>query len=265
MARLIAEDDLQMNTDHINTAAEYLINRRHTSNRDRLPQQLRPETTQDALKIQQASIQIMSEIRGARVGGWKTVLPAGDRLNVAPIFSDDVHRLSPCPIRLEKGVCRIEPEIGFRFAHALPPRDSAYSDDEIIAAIGSTHMALELIENRYAGTEEISYLENLADCLFNQGLYLGPEIPKAKAIDATGIEFTLSQGGTKTFKGTHPNQGPILPVLWLANFLRERGIGIEAGQVVITGSFAGVHEVLPDHEFTLEYGGLGSITLTFTK
>ena len=247
-----------MNSAQFTAAAQFLINRRNSQNRDRLPDEQRPVSYEDALAIQKSTMDII----GDKVGGWKTVLPVGDKLNIGPIFAKTIHKQSPCPIRLERGICRIEPEIGFRFGKDLPPRDKAYSDDEIKGALAATHMALELIENRYSGTEEISYVENLADCLFNQGMFLGPEIPLDKAINSAEIDFVLTQGERKTFRGKHPNNGPILPVLWIANFLREQGIGIQAGQVVITGSFAGVHEVLPNREFTLEYTGLGKITVT---
>lgn len=243
---------------HINTAAQFLIDRRNTAAvNSRLAPELRPATTAEALAIQRAIVARMAD----RIGGWKCVLPAADKLNVAPIFANTIHATSPCPIRLERGVCRIEPEIAFRFKQDLPPRDKAYSDDEIKNALGGTHMALELIENRYTGADEATYLENLADCLFNQGLYLGPEIPMDKAIHSPEIDFVLTQGATRAFKGKHPNNGSILPVLWLTNFLRESGIGIQAGQVVITGSFAGVHEVQPNREFTLEYTGLGKLSV----
>ena len=251
-----------MNQTQIDAAADYFIKRRKDSNiNHRLAADLRPVTTEDALAIQKATMQLI----GDNVGGWKTVLPVGDKLNVAPIFARTIHTQSPCPIRLERGICRIEPEIGFSFKHDLPPRDQAYTDDEIKNALASSHMALELIEKRYNGIEEVTYLENLADCLFNQGMYVGPEIPLDKAMVAAEIGFGLTQGETsKPFVGSHPNKGPILPVLWLANFLREQGIGIKAGQVVITGSFAGVHEVQPDIEFSLEYGDLGQMRVCLT-
>lgn len=245
-----------MDQTRINAAASFLIERRkNDSARERLEVDLRPETTDDALAIQRATMDNM----GDTVGGWKCVLPAGDTLNVAPIFAKTIYRQLPCPIKLDKGIGRIEPEIGFRFKSDLPPRDKQYSEDEIIGALAGAHLALELIQNRYSGTEAVTYLENLADCLFNQGMYLGPEVPLEKAMACVEMNFVLTQGEAKSFKGRHPNNGPTLPVLWLANFLRQQGIGIKAGQVVITGSFAGVHEVKPGIEFTMEYAGLGKM------
>lgn len=247
-----------MQQSQIDSAAQFLaIRRSDQRSRGRLAPDLRPATTEDALAIQKALVASMAD----KVGGWKCSLPNRDRINVGAIFSGTIYHQSPCPVKLDNGSCRIEPEIAFRFKNDLAPRETDYTDADIIAALAGAHLALEFIQHRYAGTEDISYLENLADCLFNQGLYLGPEIPLDKAISSPHIDFVLTQGTARTFAGKHPNDGPLLPVLWLVNFLNKQGIGIHAGQVVITGSYAGVHEVKPDTEFSIEYTGLGSMTV----
>jgi len=248
-----------MNQTQIDSAASFLIERRRDDvARGRLAPELRPSTNADALAIQKA---IMDKM-GDEVGGWKCVLPNSDIINVAPIFAATICDSSPCPIQLDNGVCRIEPEIAFKFKKDLPDRGRDYSEDEIIDALAGAHLALELIQNRYAGTEDVSYLENLADCLFNQGVYLGPVITLDKAISSAQLDFVLTQGDNTSFTGHHPNKGPLLPVLWLVNFLITQGLHIKAGQVVITGSFAGVHEVLPATRFTLEYTGLDTLSAT---
>jgi 2-keto-4-pentenoate hydratase len=53
----------------------------------------------------------------------------------------------------------------------------------------------------------------------------------------------------------------VSPLVWLANLLRERGEGLERGQVVITGSYAGVLEVPSDARLRIEFGELGSIAV----
>ena len=51
------------------------------------------------------------------------------------------------------------------------------------------------------------------------------------------------------------------PLLWLANMLRERGEGLERGQVVITGSYAGVLEGPSSARLRIGFGELGSIAI----
>lgn len=248
-----------MNRSLINDAAHFLALRRINSGfLGRLAPELRPATTEDAIAVQRALIATMDDV----VGGWKCCLPTRDKINVGAIFANTIYDKSPCPVKLDNGVCRIEPEIAFLFKDDLIPRETCYSEADIFSALGGAHLALEFVQRRYNGNEEVSYLENLADCLFNQGVYIGQAIDLDLASTSSTIDFILTQGHSKTFSGHHPNNGPILPVFWLANFLSQQGIGIRSGQYVITGSFAGVHEVMPDVEFSLEYKGMGNITIT---
>ncbi|WP_372741444.1 hypothetical protein [Neptunomonas sp.] len=244
----------------IEQAADALLTRRiNNTITARLAPALRPQTLQDAFAIQQAVVRKMADKQIDSVGGWKCALPDADKLIASPIFASTVYNQSPCPIKLDNGVCKIEPEIAFRFEQDLPARAERYSDEQIVAALGNAYLALELIQSRYLAPDEVSYLEHLADGLFNQGVFLGPEISLEQAFVASEINFTLHQSVSEKKAGQHPNQFPQRPLFWLVNFLRQRGIDVKAGQVVITGSYAGVMEVQPDVEFSLQYGELGSV------
>ncbi|WP_432470338.1 hypothetical protein [Amphritea sp. HPY] len=258
---------------YIHGAADALVKRRLNNKLTaRLEPCLRPDNADQALAIQQALISQMKDSTGHEVGGWKCALPFSendlDEMPVAaPIFANTIYDRSPCPVRLDEGVCKIEPEIAFRFHKDLPSRSEPYIEQEVIAALSGAHLALELIQNRYLASEEASYLEHLGDCLFNQGLFIGPEITLDQAFSASEIEFTLTAPSdlstSTTLAGKHPNKYPQLPLFWLVNFLSAQGIDIKAGQLVITSSYAGVIEVPPDQEFSLQYGELGSILLRF--
>lgn len=260
------------NKDIYDAASRLLKRRLEKKISDRLEVDLRPESADQALAIQQSLIAQMQGLTDCGVGGWKCALPITDNditdLPVAaPIFAHTIYDRSPCPISLDEGVCKIEPEIAFRFKQDLPSRSEAYTEQEITAALSGAYLALELIQNRYLASEEASYLEHLADCLFNQGLFVGPEITLDEAFTASGIEFTLTCASdlstSTTLAGKHPNKYPQLPLFWLVNFLSAQGIDIKAGQLVITSSYAGVIEVQPDQVFSLQYGELGSISLRF--
>jgi 2-keto-4-pentenoate hydratase len=257
-----------METSLIEVTAALLLMRRITHQISaRYDAYLRPHTIEDGFAIQQAMLEQMEDT----LGGWKCSLPNGDDFIVAPILGSTIFEQSPCPIQLDGGVCKIEPEIAFKFAHDLPSRKEAYTDEEITAALGSAHLALELIQNRYVPSEEVTYYEHLADCLFNQGVFVGPEITLSQAFSASEINFTLAQStallavpsAVEIMPGKHPHLFPQRPLFWLVNFLSRRGIDIKAGQVVITGSYAGVLEVQPNVEFSLVYGDLGRIIATF--
>jgi 2-keto-4-pentenoate hydratase len=52
--------------------------------------------------------------------------------------------------------------------------------------------------------------------------------------------------------------------VWLANFLRERGLGLQAGQAVITGSYAGVLELPRGRQLHIGFGALGTLSIRFS-
>ncbi|MDO6564999.1 hypothetical protein Q4488_16580 [Amphritea sp. 1_MG-2023] len=257
----------------IHRAAQALLARRLNHQlRGPLAANCRPHSVAEALAIQRHLIELMAQ-QGDPLAGWKCALPISmDGMTnvpvVAPIFSGSVVSHSPCPIILDDGHCKIEPEIAFCFAQDLPCRATAYSEDEVIAALGGAQLALELILSRYIEPKAVSYIDHLADCLFNQGLFLGPAIGLEEAFQAATIDFTLTapwlDSGVQTFAGQHPCGLPQTPLLWLVNFLNQQGIGIKAGQQVITSSYAGVIEARVGHDFTLTYGSLGEIRLQFT-
>ncbi|WP_432454000.1 MULTISPECIES: hydratase [unclassified Agarivorans] len=243
-------------------AAQTLLNNRNTSIKaKRLAPTLRPQSIDDALAIQAQ----MTELREDGIGGWKCLLPlAEDKLVVAPIFADLVQRGESCSLYADGGVARVEPEIAFVLSQDLPARDKDYSEAEIDQAIGRCHMALELIQGRFADTENAAFFEVLADGLVNQGLFLGPEIDKAAAFSASNIEISFTQGEqTQQLAGEHPNQNPVSPIYWLINYMSKRGVSFNAGQAIITGSYAGIVELNFACETEVEYQDLGAYKLKF--
>jgi 2-keto-4-pentenoate hydratase len=55
----------------------------------------------------------------------------------------------------------------------------------------------------------------------------------------------------------------LAPIVWLANFLRVRGLGLHAGQAVITGSYAGVLELPVGRDLRIGFGNIGTLPITF--
>lgn len=252
----------------INLAANILTERRiNGSQGDRLPEEARPKNLADALKIQAAVTDLWCEKIDDSIGGWKCLQPqdrTSDRIVVAPIYTTTINSVSPVSLWPKGNLARIEPEIGFIFGKDLPVRAEPYTYADVDAAIVRTHMALELMNCRYADTSDCEFPEMLADCLLNQGMFVGPQIDSdvAKTKSEMLIKVTVN-GETQDYQGKHPNLAPRAGLYWLAEFLRQQGQGIVAGQVVITGSFAGVIEVPLDQEVKIEYENLGEMTVRF--
>lgn len=251
-------------------AAAILVERRMVGSQgERLPESCRPQDLEQALAVQSAVSEHWCAQMDDSIGGWKCLLPPEQKLVVGPIYTrtiDSVPPVSLWPKVTSEGVCaRIEPELAFFFGCDLPPRSEPYTSAEVDAAVIRTHMALELINSRYADPSLCEFPEMLADGLVNQGLFIGPEVDSVNAASASSftVTFRCANGEVIERQGQHPNVHPRAPLYWLAEFLRRRGQGIVAGQAVITGSFAGVVEVPLNTDITIDYAGLGSMQVSF--
>lgn len=251
-------------------AASLLVERRMNGTQgDRLPPDCRPQNLEQALAIQAAVSEKWCERMDDSIGGWKCLLPPENKLIVGPIYTRTIDSVPPLSVwtktTAEGERARIEPELAFMLGKDLPARAEPYLSEEVDAAIARTHMALELINGRYADPASCEFPENLADGLFNQGLFIGPEVDSTNARTAISFTITLTcDGKTTQYQGQHPNKLPREPVYWLVEFLRRRGIGLVAGQAIITGSYAGVIEVPLHRPITIDYAGLGSMDVSFT-
>lgn len=244
------------------TAASILSARRRSGEQGpRLPGSCRPSSLDSALAIQAA----VSAQLGDRIAAWKCGLPAAGRLVLAPIYAGTVHSSAPCAVRVRAGQARVEPELAFILGRDLPVRDTAYTPAEVDAAIARTHLALELIDSRYSDAAALSFADNLADGLLNQGLFIGPEVDAAAARAASDmpLRITCASGETSELDGRHPSADPRAPLYWLAEYLRSTGMGLQAGQAVITGSYAGCIELPLEQEIAIQYGELGTLTVHF--
>lgn len=252
---------------HIAAAAAILVARRSSGEQGpRLPASCRPADLDAALAIQAA---VTAQL-GDRIAAWKCGLPAAGRVVLAPIYAGTVHVADDnarCALRVRAGQARVEPELAFILGHELPARESPYTPAEVDAAIARTHLALELIDSRYSDAADASFADNLADGLLNQGLFIGPEVDGAAACAASAMPFriTVASGETSELAGQHPNGEPRAPLYWLAEYLRSTGRGLQAGQAVITGSYAGCIGLPLEQDIAIQYGELGTLTVRFAQ
>lgn len=227
-----------------------------------LPEGLRPTSLGEALAIQAA----VSALIGDVVAGWKCGTPGPDKLVVAPIYAGTVQQGPLCLAWAHEGQVKVEPELAFVLGQALPARALPYATHEVDAAISATHLALELIDSRYLpqAQAQASFADKLADGLVNQGLYLGPRVDDAQAQACQAMSIGIDIGGRREreLAGQHPDGWPRTPLYWLVEHLRATGVGLAAGQVVITGSYAGSFGLPVGPVLGLQFGELGQLHTT---
>ncbi|MBB1299738.1 2-keto-4-pentenoate hydratase [Pseudoalteromonas sp. SR44-8] len=242
-------------------AAHLFAQRTSAAPQSDLPPQLALTSTEDSLAVQQ----LMIALNKGQVFGWKCLLPLDNgAIILAPILKPPQSFAQICTLYTEQNKARIEPEIAFVFAQNMP-KQASYSEAEIDHAVSDTHMALELIQNRFSTAYQANHFAKLADGLSNQGVLLGPKINKQAAYDAAHITIAITQNNRcHSYLGKHPCGLAQTPIYWAVNYLAKCGITLAAGQILITGSYCGVIELDTDVDTEIDYAGLGKYTVKFS-
>jgi 2-keto-4-pentenoate hydratase len=255
-----------MSPNAIEAAARYLHSLQLAGRSgERLEAGMRPATPEDGWRIQRR----VSEMRDRPVAGWKCALPPSDRWVVAALHDVEPSGGIVAAPAGSLDAARIEPELAFELKRSLPPRDTPYTQTDVNAAIACVRLAVEVLGCRYVDAAHASGPELMADGLWHQSLVLGPRVAMdlAEKPFPGPFQIALSVSGREdtTFEATHPNGDPRLPLYWLAEFLRSQGAGLEAGQVVITGSLASVIDLPFERPAVLRYGDFGELALRIDR
>jgi len=243
--------------------AAHLLSKRESGNgASDFPEGLTLDSIEDVLAIQKLMIKLNDET----VYGWKCMLPSDDgTITLAPLLHAPVKSMGRCALFIKNNKALIEPEIAFVLNKDLASYGE-YKDEEIDNAIGSAHLALELIQNRFPVGYQATHYEKLADGLSNQGVYLGPKVDVKKAYESSDIHITVKQGDRKSnHVGKHPAHLPQEPLYWAINFLAANGFELKTDQIFITGSYNGVMELDINEITSIKYEGLGEFKVEFVS
>jgi 2-keto-4-pentenoate hydratase len=239
----------------VNRAAEVLAQARKTKSFiPNIPVDCRPTDIDTAIAVQNRTMELLGE----KTGGWKCGLQAKpEMVMLAPVPSSAIYRSSPVAVTVGK----IEPEIAFVLGKDLPARATPYTEQDIRAAIGDIRFVLELIGARYSNVVDVTYHELLADCYNNYGLFIGPSVPGAldKPLESLHVKITTPSATIVDRDGNHPSGHPMNSFSWLVNYLSARGQGLKAGEIITTGSYAGVVDVPIGEPLRVELGGFAAI------
>jgi 2-keto-4-pentenoate hydratase len=258
-------------SDNTRRAAQLLVKAR----RDRemladMSQCVRPTDALSALAVQDEVSELLVAA-GEQIKGWKCASPTGEKIVVAPIYATGIHQQGGGSEALEivarrgTATVQVEPELAIVLGCDLPVRGATYSETEIDAAVSGVSLALEIIASRYRDPAKVTFPELLADGLLNSGLVLSrPLSCPVQSIPASfEVRVVVAGESAVCHVGAHPETNVLRPLYWMVNFLRQRGVALRAGQVVITGSYAGVLCLPVGRTVRVEYGALGALCVRF--
>jgi 2-keto-4-pentenoate hydratase len=235
-----------------------------------LPASCGPKSVADAHAIQDAVTARLS----LAVGAFKGTAPTGGSAEPsparpaealrAPIYAPTIYT-SPAQIpAADVPQCGVEGEVAFRFRHDMPPRATAYTREEVAAAVDAC-AAIEAVTSRFDDPDAVTFLDRLADCINNGGLVHGELVADWRGLDLGKLKVTLSVNGeiVSGREGGHPSGDPLAVVVAVVELMRASG-GVTAGQFVTCGSYTGLRYLKPGDTCAVTFEGLGGAAVSFT-
>lgn len=158
---------------------------------------------------------------------------------------------------------RIEVELAFVLARPLTGPSCTVFD--VLRATEYVTPALEIL-NSHIELEGRTIVDTIADNAAYGGMVLGGSPIAPDGVDLRWVSALLYRNETIEETGVaagvlnHPATG----VAWLANKLHQHGARLEAGEIVLAGSFTRPMWVERGDSVLCDYGPMGTITCRFT-
>jgi len=244
-----------MNDESTAKAASLLVAARRTRVLlERLPEDCRPATLDEALRIQAATVAQLGE----RIAGWKVGGVIEGQLSYGVLLASRILRSGGTIEAQAVPLLGMEAEIGFRFLRDAPPRNEAYSYDEVAACVVA-FPAIEIVATRYLDYQGTPLIERAADCVSNGAYVVGDERPDWRSFDLVNIPVSLAFGDEVIVQrnGGHTAGDPLKPAIDLVNELRT-STGVRLGQMMTTGTYTGLNFAKPGRRIRVAFERFGA-------
>ncbi|NBZ86312.1 hypothetical protein [Stagnihabitans tardus] len=217
-----------------------------------LPEALAPLTEAEAYAIQMAGV--------GQIAGWKTGAVPGPRPPTHGAIGAARVLTGALPAHLAPA--EVEVEIALILARDLPARAAPYDEAEVLAALGPAHAALELVRSRFVNRKAVSGLTALADGLSCGGVVIGSGTEAWRDLAFEELSVTLAgQAPLAEVRGPATRQQTVTALTVLANHAARLGVGMRAGQFVITGARIGPLVLEPGQELVATVENIGEVRL----
>ncbi len=230
-----------------------------------LPDELRPASLADAYAAQEVyhrlAAPVYGVVAGAKIATTTKIMQQLMGIShpcAGAIFGRTIHA-SPARLRAADFVnLRIESEIALELGADVPASGAPWTAETIAPMVAGAMAAFELIEDRHADYAKSEASSLIVENCWNGGVVIGASkaMPMASLV---GIAGKLAINGTVVGEGRA--EDPCATLAWLANTLAERGRGLVAGMVVITGSVIPTVSVAPGDRAVFTVDGLGEAAM----
>ena len=232
-------------------------------------------TIDDGYAIQRAWVALElakgRRIRGRKIGLTSRAMQQASQItepDYAPLM-DDMFFDSGGDVPVERFIApRVEVELAFILGRPLKGPGVTLFD--VLAATEYVSPAVEIIDARIEQFDRETkqmrkVFDTISDFAANAGIVLGGRPVKPDAVDLRWVGAMLFKNGVIEETGLaagvlgHPANG----VAWLANKIAPHDEQLQAGDVVLAGSFTRPATAVAGDSFHVDYGALGAVTLRF--
>ncbi|CAD5110321.1 2-oxo-hept-4-ene-1,7-dioate hydratase [Zestomonas carbonaria] len=165
-------------------------------------------------------------------------------------------------------VPRVEVELAFILGKPLKGPNVTLLDvldatEWVIPALEIIDARIQQVDPQTGVTRQV--FDTISDNAANAGVVMGGRAVRPTEIDLRRIPAVLYRNGVIEESGVsaavlnHPAKG----VAWLANKLAPHDVALEAGQIILGGSFTRPVAASPGDTFHVDYDQLGSIACRF--
>jgi 2-keto-4-pentenoate hydratase len=224
-----------------------------------------PATDQAAYRVQDIVRTALGPAEGWKVGAAN---PTAEP-NCSPVLKGGIISATSSSAPLSIPVpspTGIETEIAFRMAKAFPAAAIPPPAADVLAAIGSAHVAMELCAYRLADGPKAPPHALLADNGMNLGFLIGPAVKDWRSIDAQHQVARAYVDGKAVvdLAGGHTQKDLAKLLVWVVGHVVTKRGGLPAGAIIATGSWTGVHWVTHSAGIAAEFPGIGRLDARLT-
>ncbi len=232
-------------------------------------------TMDDAYQIQQAILQ-SKLAAGRQVIGWKIGLTSRamqDALGIdipdSGILFDDMRFENDSVVPEGRFIQpRIEAEIAFVMKSAVGGEN--VTRQAVIDATDYVTPAIEILDTRIHRKDPESgkprtVLDTISDNAANAGIVLGSHQHAIADVDLRWVAAIASRNDEveETGLGAGVLNDPVESVVWLARRMANYGQQIEAGQVILSGSFIRPIECPAGSRISIDFASFGNASIAF--
>ena len=264
-----------MNPDQIAEAARDLFRAEQERQQTGLLSLRYPGMTMDDAYAVQAALVEQKLAAGRKVIGWKIGLTSkamqyalGIDIPDSGILFDDMDFANGSVVPAGRFIQpRIEAEIAFMTS---APLEGDVTREEVLAATDYVVPTIEILDTRILRADPATgkarnVCDTISDNAANGGIVLGPQHHPPDAFDLRWVGAIVSRDGVveETGLGAGVLDDPVAGIVWLVRRLADYGQRIEAGQIVLAGSFIRPVECPAGTRIIADYGPFGQVEIGF--